>query len=72
LVVIIAAAGVALRGPIRRGLLRARRGPRRNVLLITADTTRADYLGFYGRAAARPGFEPARKALEIVEQAVHH
>ncbi len=51
-VVVVTGAGAILRGPLRRGMLRLTGSPKRNVLLITVDTTRADYLGCYGVTSA--------------------
>jgi arylsulfatase A-like enzyme/Flp pilus assembly protein TadD len=52
--VIVAGLGVVFRGALHRGVLKlAGSGAKRNVLLITLDTTRADYLGCYGRTAAQ-------------------
>jgi arylsulfatase A-like enzyme/Tfp pilus assembly protein PilF len=53
-VVVIAAAGWALRGVVSRSGSAARPASSvHNALLITLDTTRADYLGCYGRTGAR-------------------
>jgi arylsulfatase A-like enzyme/Flp pilus assembly protein TadD len=50
---VVAGAGAVFRGPLRRGVLRLAGGAKRNVLLITVDTTRADHLGCYGRTNAQ-------------------
>jgi tetratricopeptide (TPR) repeat protein len=51
--VILAAIAAVFRDPLGRALIRLTGGAKPNLLLITLDTTRADYLGCYGRADAQ-------------------